>query len=48
MQWRNELACAHTNPMQPASHRGAHTRTDSAQTHHTTSIATNSAPYTYG
>ena len=31
--------------MQPASHRGSHTRTDSAQIHHTTSIATNSAPY---
>ena len=32
--------------MQQASHRGSHTRTDSAQTHHTTSIATNSATYT--
>ena len=32
--------------MHPARHRGSHTRTDSAQTHHTTSIATNSAPYT--
>ena len=25
--------------MQPASHRGSHTRTDSAQTHRTTSTA---------
>ena len=31
--------------MQPASHLGSHTRTDSAQTEHTTSIANNSAPY---
>ena len=42
-QWRNESACSHTNPMQTASHRGSHTRPDSAQTRHTTSIATNSA-----
>ena len=26
--WRNESACTHTNPMQPASHRGSHTRTE--------------------
>ena len=32
--------------MQPASHRGSHTRPDSAQTRHTTSKATNSAPCT--
>ena len=32
-----------TNPMQPASHRDSHTRPDSAQTQHTTSIASNSA-----
>ena len=25
-QRRNESACTHTNPMQPASHRGYHTR----------------------
>ena len=31
---RNESTCTHTNPMQPASHRGSHTRTDSAQTRH--------------
>ena len=30
--------------MQPASHRDSHTRPDSAQTQHTTSIATKSAP----
>ena len=36
----------HKNPMQPASHRDSHTRPDSAQTPHTTSIATKSAPYT--
>ena len=39
-QRRNESALTHTNPMQPASHRGYHTRPDSAQTRHTTSIAT--------
>ena len=32
--------------MQPASHRDSHTHPDSAQTQHTTSIATKSAPYT--
>ena len=32
--------------MQPASHRNSHTHPDSAQTQHTTSIATTSAPYT--
>ena len=45
--WGNESACTPTNPMQPASHRGSHTRTHSAQTHRTTSTATNSAPYTF-
>ena len=30
----------HKNPMQPASHRDSHTHPDSAQTQHTTSIAT--------
>ena len=35
-----------TNPMQSASRRDSHTHPDSAQTRHTTSIATNSAPYT--
>ena len=39
-QRRNKSACTHTNAMQPASHRGSHTRPDSAQTRHTTSIAT--------
>ena len=39
------LVCTHTNPMQPASH-AVLTRLDSAQTRHTTNIATNSAPYT--
>ena len=32
--------------MQPASHRDSHTHPDSAQTQHTPSIATKSAPYT--
>ena len=33
-QRRNESACSHTNPMQPASHRGSHTRPDSAHNQH--------------
>ena len=28
--WRNDPTCTHTNPMQPASHRDCHTRTDPA------------------
>ena len=34
------------NPMQPASRRGSHSCTDAAQTHRTTTTATNSAAYT--
>ena len=45
-QWKNEKPFTHKNPMQPASHRDSHTRPDLAQTQHTTSIATKSAPYT--
>ena len=37
--WRNDSACTHTNPMQPARHRDYQTRTDPAHTHRTTSAA---------
>ena len=44
--WRNDSAYTHTNPMKPASHRDRHARTDPADTHCTTSTATNRASYT--
>ena len=42
----NEEASTHTNSMQPGSHHESHTRPDSAQTRHTTSVGTSRAPYT--
>ena len=45
--WRNDSTCTHTNPMQPASHRDCHTRTDPVHTHNATSTATNRALYTF-